>query len=93
MLLGIDILSEDQLNHCALKAVRSYDTLTRPTGGLETGIMTGANLLDIALIGVDLSLLDRNETRLVDAYDRVHAEAVVRDTIKADGIRADGAFG
>lgn len=60
-------------------------------GGL--GIATGANLLDIARVGIDGGLLNANISRLTDAYERIHDEAIIQNAIKADGIRADGSFG
>ncbi|KAF7791828.1 hypothetical protein EIP86_002852 [Pleurotus ostreatoroseus] len=57
------------------------------------GIATGANLLDIARIGIDEGLLNLNSSVILDAYTRIHGEVVIEDAIKSDGIRADGSFG
>lgn len=60
-------------------------------GGLGTA--TGANLLDIAKIGIDQGLLNSNASILTDAYSRTHNEVVIENATFADGIRADGSFG
>ncbi|KAG6831247.1 hypothetical protein H0H87_005813 [Tephrocybe sp. NHM501043] len=55
--------------------------------------ITGANTLDISRIAMDLALLTDNTDLLDDAYSRSHKELVIMNSVKADGIRADGAFG
>jgi len=55
--------------------------------------LTGANALDIARLGMDQALLTGNSTLLADAYGRSHAELIIQNAERADGIRADGAFG
>lgn len=57
------------------------------------GFATGANLLDIARIGIDDGLLNFNASIIADAYQQVHTEVVIENDIQADGIRADGSFG
>ncbi len=57
------------------------------------GILTGANLLDVARIGIDEGLLNSNESLLIDAYNRIHGEVIIENEIESDGIRADGSFG
>ncbi|KAF8078587.1 chondroitin AC/alginate lyase [Lyophyllum atratum] len=47
----------------------------------------------VLLDGIDLALLTNNATLLTDAYRRIHLELSIRDSVKADGIRADGSFG
>ena len=54
---------------------------------------TGANALDVSRIGMDQALLTTNSTLLALAYQRLHAELVIQNVVRADGIRADGAFG
>lgn len=72
--------------------VRSYGTFGHQVNGAG-GILTGANLMDVASIGVDIGILNVNVTMLNDAYNRVHAEITIKNTVFADGIRADGTFG
>ena len=55
--------------------------------------MTGANILDVAKIGIDGALLSINVTQLTDAFGRIHQEVTIKDAILADGIRSDGSFG
>lgn len=84
-------LTSSQSDSCSKMALRAYGTFGHIINGL--GPITGSNTLDIASIGIDIGLLHRNASILQDAYDRVHAEVVIQDTPKADGIRPDGSFG
>jgi len=70
---------------------RSYNLFLRPFN--EVNFLTGANILDVAKIGIDGGLLNINVTQIGDAYKRIHAEVVIHQEIKADGIRPDGSFG
>ncbi|KAG5720111.1 Chondroitinase-AC [Termitomyces sp. T112] len=84
-------LTPAEVVSCASTLVRSYDTFDTNIPGV--GFLTGANTLDVASIGIDFSLLTVNLTVLTDAYRRVHLELAVENSVKADGIRPDGAFG
>ncbi|KAG6863982.1 hypothetical protein C0991_001393 [Blastosporella zonata] len=42
---------------------------------------------------MDFALLTGDSNLLADAYRRSHEELVIMNGVKADGIRADGAFG
>lgn len=86
-----DTLSQSQLNNCTHMTARSYGTFDRVINGL--GVLSGANTLDVAKIGVDLAILTVNATLITDAYRRVHNELQIRNAAAADGIRADGSFG
>ena len=57
------------------------------------GYASGANVLDMARIGVDSGILSGNVTMISDAYRRMHQEQVIQSRIKADGIFPDGSFG
>lgn len=92
-LLLDDTLIPPHLENCTLMTGRSYAAFNRPINGISGGILTGANALDVARIGMDNALLTNNLTMLVDAYQRVHLELVIQDTVFSDGIRSDGAFG
>ena len=84
LLLG-DALSSSQLNHTTYVLSRSYNF---------TGMsFTGANALDVSRIGMDQALLTMDTTLLDNAYQRSHAEVIIQNAVRADGIRADGAFG
>ena len=84
-------LTDTQVSNCTNIAGRTYGTLGHVVNGL--GVATGANLLDIAKIGIDQGLLNVNVSEITDAYARIHGEVVIENTIQADGIRADGSFG
>ncbi|THH15976.1 hypothetical protein EW146_g4583 [Bondarzewia mesenterica] len=90
-LLLNDTLSTTEMGNCTKMTGRAFATFDTGINGVSS--ITGSNTLDIASIGVDLGLLTVNETLLDNAFDRVHDEVVVQNTVKADGIRADGSFG
>lgn len=86
-----ETLTAAQLDHCTKITNRSYDLFLRPFD--EVNFLTGANVLDVAKIGIDGALLNPNITQITDAYRRIHEEVVIQPAIKADGIRPDGSFG
>lgn len=90
-LLVNDTLTATQLSNCSHINERAYGTFDHSIHGV--GVLTGANTLDVAKIGIDEALLTVNASQVSDAYRRVHLELSIRDTIKADGIRPDGSFG
>ncbi|KAL9716212.1 hypothetical protein Ac2012v2_000658 [Leucoagaricus gongylophorus] len=90
-LLLNDTLTSPQFSHCLSMTGRSYNLFLRPFN--EVNFLTGANILDVAKIGIDGGLLNINVTQIGDAYKRIHAEVVIHQEIKADGIRPDGSFG
>ncbi|KAK0465139.1 galactose mutarotase-like domain-containing protein [Desarmillaria tabescens] len=67
---------------------RSFGTFQK-----NAGYLTGANILDVARIGIDLGVRTANTTLISDAYARIHAELIVHYEVKSDGIREDGSFG
>lgn len=90
LLLGNSLTAQEQ-SSCALTTGRAYNTFQTGINGVSA--ITGANTLDIASIGIDLGLSTSNITLVSDAYARIHSELVIKNGIKADGIRADGSFG
>ncbi|KAG9007783.1 hypothetical protein FRB93_007174 [Tulasnella sp. JGI-2019a] len=81
---------------------RAYDTFDRYGVGnmSEVSWLAGANILDIASIGVNVGVLryyggemDAGLQVITDAYGYAHAEIVVHSALMADGIRPDGSFG
>ncbi|KAJ7183601.1 polysaccharide lyase family 8 protein [Mycena filopes] len=84
-------LSASELAGCTRMTGRAYNTLQ--TGVHNVSAITGANLLDIASVGIDLGLLLGNATTVAGGYDAVHGDLVFQDAVKADGIRPDGSFG
>jgi hypothetical protein len=79
-----DVLSSFQMDHYNLMLSRSY--------GYNVGSLTGSNALFVARIGIDEALLNRDSGLLADAYQRSHKELVIKNSVRADGIRGDGAF-
>ena len=55
--------------------------------------MTGANILDVASIGVNLALFTSNLTLITEAYGRINAEVILQPGVMIDGIKPDGSFG
>ncbi|KAI0778155.1 polysaccharide lyase family 8 protein [Trametes elegans] len=90
LLLG-DSLTPSELASCQKFTGRSFATFDTGINGVSA--ITGANALDIASIGIDDGLLTQNATFVSAAFGRVHADAVIQNAVKADGIRADGSFG
>ncbi|KAI1797852.1 polysaccharide lyase family 8 protein [Ganoderma leucocontextum] len=86
-----DSLSASELSSCTTIAERSFATFETGINGVSA--ITGANLQDIASIGIDHGLLTKDSSLLTDAFNRVHGDIVIQNAIKADGIRADGSFG
>ncbi|KAH0588585.1 hypothetical protein H2248_004415 [Termitomyces sp. 'cryptogamus'] len=84
-LLLKNTLTSSQVEAVKQMATRSYE--------YNVDGMTGANALDVARIGMDFALLTIDIDWLADAYDRSHKELIIMDDVRADGIRADGAFG
>ncbi|KAF7303320.1 Polysaccharide lyase family 8 protein [Mycena kentingensis (nom. inval.)] len=85
-------LTAAELSKCVNITARAYNAFVVPAH--QVGVLTGANLLDVASIGVGLGLLTTNVTLITDAYSRVHAATVVvPGPARADGIRPDGSFG
>ncbi|KAJ7070876.1 polysaccharide lyase family 8 protein [Mycena amicta] len=84
-------LTDAETNKCVNITARAYNAFVVPAH--QVGVLTGANLLDVAKIGIDLGILTTNLTLLNDAYSRVHNELVIKTPNRADGIRPDGSFG
>jgi hypothetical protein len=84
-------LTATELAGCQLITGRAFDTFQ--TGINSVSSITGANLLGIASVGIDLGLLISNVSIVADGYSRVHDEVAIKNNVKADGIRADGSFG
>lgn len=89
LLLGEELTGTEYAG-CKRIAFRAFNTFYT---GINNVPITGANLMDIASIGIDYALLAWDEGVIVDAFNRVHGELEVKNTVKADGIRDDGSFG
>ncbi|KAG9035127.1 hypothetical protein FRB95_011994 [Tulasnella sp. JGI-2019a] len=87
---------------CVHMGQRSFDTFARYGLGATSLVswLAGANILDIASIGVNVGILryfggepDAGLQVITDAYGYVHNEVIVQPALMADGIRPDGSFG
>jgi len=81
-------LSSTQANSCTSILTRAYDTFYA-----GKSFLTGANILDVASIGVNLALLTSNSTLVTEAYDHINAEVIIQPGAMVDGIKPDGSFG
>jgi hypothetical protein len=66
---------------------RSFSTF-----GTGASFLAGANILDIASIGVSGGILSENTTMITQAFEYINKEIVVHPEIKVDGIKPDGSF-
>ncbi|KAG8727207.1 hypothetical protein FRC11_013691, partial [Ceratobasidium sp. 423] len=86
-------LTESELGNCTLIAARAYSPFYREP---QAAYLSGANVIDIAVIGIAAGLLENNGagnvSRIADAYARVHGEVVIRPGVGVDGIKPDGSF-
>ncbi|KAJ8083848.1 hypothetical protein PM082_002614 [Marasmius tenuissimus] len=87
-LLMNDALAPALSGHCNRIMARAYGTFQG-----TFGFLAGANILDIASIGIDNGILTQNTTLISDAYRRVHNEVVIQGGLQVDGIKDDGSFG
>ncbi|KAH9969052.1 polysaccharide lyase family 8 protein [Russula dissimulans] len=80
-------LGPTQRNNCTSIPARAYGTFSQ-----GKSFLTGANVLDVAKIGVDLALFTSNTSLIADAYNRIDAQIVIEPGIMVDGIKPDGSF-
>ena len=81
-------LTAIQSNSCNTISARAYDTFYE-----GKSFLTGANVLDVAKIGIGLALLTSNASLITEAYGRINAEVVIEPGVMVDGIKPDGSFG
>jgi hypothetical protein len=81
-------LNPTQANSCTSILARAYDTFYE-----RKSFLTGANILDVASIGLNLALLTSNSNLITEAYDRINAEVIIQPGVMVDGIKPDGSFG
>ncbi|KAG8696082.1 hypothetical protein FRC08_007380, partial [Ceratobasidium sp. 394] len=88
-----DELSPTEYGNCTLITARAYAPFYRRP---QPGYVSGANIIDMASVGIAAGLLENNRTgnvsRITDAYQRVHNEVVVHPEDRVDGIKPDGSF-
>ncbi|KAG1474632.1 hypothetical protein G6F56_000243 [Rhizopus delemar] len=86
-LVMMEELSESQIEKCNIIMSRAYERATRkPTN------LTGANLLDVASIGISMGLLNRDSALLINALGIFYSGVKITDTLSGDGIQSDGSF-
>jgi len=83
-------LTEFQLLSCRTQLARAYVRIDGDPNG-AMGPMTGANMLDVASIGVSLSILNSDPELMMEAIQRYYKEVEHTAGI-LDGIKVDGAF-
>ncbi|CAE6405220.1 unnamed protein product [Rhizoctonia solani] len=92
-LLLRDELTPTEYGNCTAITTRAYAPFYRNP---PPGFVSGANIIDMATIGISAGLLENNRTgnasRIMDAYERVHNETVVHEKDFVDGIKPDGSF-
>lgn len=92
-LLLRDELTPSQYGNCTLMTARAYTPFYRKP---QPGYVSGANIIDMAVVGILAGLLENNKagnaSRIADAYERVHNEVVIHPEDKVDGIKPDGSF-
>ncbi|CAE6390229.1 unnamed protein product [Rhizoctonia solani] len=86
-------LTSTELAMCTLMTARAYAPFYRDP---QPSYLGGANVMDIAVIGMLAGLLENNRagnvSRIADAYDRLHQQALVQPGDRVDGIKPDGSF-
>ncbi|KAG8919844.1 hypothetical protein FRC00_010839, partial [Tulasnella sp. 408] len=89
-------LTAAQRTACVKIGDRAYVPQSTDVTGI--GILTGANALDLAYVGVSTGLLKYfggmggGAEQVADAYRRTHAELVIKTGLREDGIMPDGSF-
>ena len=86
-------LTATELANCTLMTARAYTPFYRNP---QPGYLSGANVMDIAVIGIMAGFMENNRagnaSRIADAYRRVHLQALVQPADRVDGIKPDGSF-
>ncbi|KAG1105926.1 hypothetical protein G6F42_016907 [Rhizopus arrhizus] len=83
-------LTSDQLASCTKIQARSYATID--TGLRTVSSYTGANLLDVASVGITLGLQNKDAGILKDALEDFYRGVEISDKVAGDGIQSDGSF-
>ncbi|KAI8971789.1 galactose mutarotase-like domain-containing protein [Mycotypha africana] len=89
-LLLKDKLTSEQKAICATMQSRAFQAI--PTGLRPVKVITGANLLDMASVGITLGLFESNKTTVQRALEFFYGGVKVNSVVAADGIQADGSF-
>ncbi|KIO26601.1 polysaccharide lyase family 8 protein [Tulasnella calospora MUT 4182] len=95
-LLYNSTLTTAQRTSCVSIGDRAYVPPSTNVTGI--GVLTGANALDLAYVGVSTGLLKYvggmggGAEQVADAYRRTHDELVIKTGLRQDGIQPDGSF-
>jgi len=90
-LMLLPVLTPTQLSNCTIQTSRAYVRIDGDPNG-SMGAQTGANLLDVASIGVSMSLMTSNGTLFNEAYGRIFNECSITLNANVDGIKVDGSY-
>lgn len=83
-------LTTSQLAICTRIQARSYATID--TGLRTVSSFTGANLLDIASVGITLGLQNQDADTLQAALEDFYRGVEISPKVAGDGIQSDGSF-
>ncbi|KAG2205881.1 hypothetical protein INT46_006914 [Mucor plumbeus] len=83
-------LTTNQLTICTKIQARSYATID--TGLRTVSSFTGANLLDVASVGITLGLLNEDANTLQAALEDFYRGVEISSKVAGDGIQSDGSF-
>lgn len=83
-------LTTSQLEICTRIQARSYATID--TGLRTVSSFTGANLLDIASVGITLGLQNQDADILKAALEDFYGGVEISSKVAGDGIQSDGSF-
>ncbi|KAI8880890.1 polysaccharide lyase family 8 protein [Backusella circina FSU 941] len=85
-----DELTSAQRTSCTNIQQRAFAVVSEGAGTMSP--MTGANLLDVSSVGINLGLLNNDTSTLATALNAFYSGVVVSPTVAGDGIQADGSF-
>ncbi|KAI8059771.1 galactose mutarotase-like domain-containing protein [Thamnidium elegans] len=82
--------ASSQLASCTKIQARAF---AKVTSKLRTiSVLTGANLLEVSSIGINLALLNNDSAMLKVALDAFYGGVFINSTPAGDGIQSDGSF-
>ncbi|KAI8367000.1 chondroitin AC/alginate lyase [Choanephora cucurbitarum] len=83
-------LNESQKKRCITIQARAFAKVTSMTQAIS--VLTGANLLDVADIGITLAMFKDDLEMLKTALEAFYDGVTISETTAGDGIQADGSF-
>jgi hypothetical protein len=85
-----DELTSAQKTSCTTIQHRAFIVVSEGAGTMSP--MTGANLLDVSSVGINLGLFNNDTATLATALNAFYSGVVISDKVAGDGIQADGSF-